>query len=409
MGANPPARIRDGNVFIFNTALLPKDQQIASAVFVFWAEDTRGGISDTVSVEIAIERRDSTQVPGLTSGQNFDFFPPGLGFRTRFWNRGTGLFSAFPAHFLELSGFWRWLPRRTLLASAQEEEKERKGVYTYLAGDLTSQFYGIRRGWGLDLTSLQGVSGAAVTVTLNYFDEDLPTDIPNFNENRISVFGYDSLKALWIKMDSVVVYPDSNKATFVATNFAITQYTLGAVLDVVAPVISNLKVLGGTYTISSRGVDTLYNLSGDYEIKVNITDDEIVSGTNAKLYYAIGSGAFQEIALNRSTGVNLFNYLIHTGAQQSGTVIRYYIKALDSMNEVTSPQGAPAAVYELILLEPRFRPGDVDQNNNINIFDLLELLKILGGTKPEGPTSDVSGDGKTDIFDLLALLRLLAG
>lgn len=54
-------------------------------------------------------------------------------------------------------------------------------------------------------------------------------------------------------------------------------------------------------------------------------------------------------------------------------------------------------------------PGDLDGNNKIDIFDLLFLLRVLGGTEPASALSDVNGDGKTDIFDLLALLRILAG
>jgi len=93
----------------------------------------------------------------------------------------------------------------------------------------------------------------------------------------------------------------------------------------------------------------------------------------------------------------------------SGTVIRYYVEAMDEMNSVTSPQGAPDNYYELVLLEYTGQPGDVDGNIKVDIFDLLELLKVLGGRVQPGISSDVDGSGKTDIFDLLELLKLLAG
>ncbi len=54
-------------------------------------------------------------------------------------------------------------------------------------------------------------------------------------------------------------------------------------------------------------------------------------------------------------------------------------------------------------------PGDVDGNSLINIFDLLELLRVLGGSKPPTGASDVDVNGVTNIFDLLALLRKLGG
>ena len=79
------------------------------------------------------------------------------------------------------------------------------------------------------------------------------------------------------------------------------------------------------------------------------------------------------------------------------------------MNSVTSPWGAPDSYYELVLLEYTGQPGDVDGNIKVDIFDLLELLKVLGGRVQPGISSDVDGSGKTDIFDLLELLKLLAG
>jgi hypothetical protein len=54
-------------------------------------------------------------------------------------------------------------------------------------------------------------------------------------------------------------------------------------------------------------------------------------------------------------------------------------------------------------------PGDVDGSGRIDVFDLLGLLKVLGGTQASSALSDIDGNGKTDVFDLLALLKKLAG
>jgi len=414
-GDNPPAYIRDGNVFVFDTEPLPKDQQIESAVFVFWAEDTRGGTSDTVQVEIAVVRSDSTQISDLAGGgDSTTIDPAGLGLDGKIVNNGTTTLSG-TIRFSEKSGFPDQVFVPTLLASADTPVKSsRKGVYTFLAGDLVSQFYGMRRGWGLDLTGIQNPTtqqlptGVEVTVTLRYFDEDLPTEIPNFTEKWLSVFGYDALQGTWVQIQGAVLDTINNTATFLASDTKITDYTIGAVLDVVAPLITDLQVSAGNFRVSSSGVDTLYDLGGQYELRVNITDDEIVSPTNAKLYYAVGEGEFKELQLNRASG-NLYTATIQEGALASGTVIRYYVAAQDSMNLVTLPPGAPADFYELVLLEYTLQPGDVDGSGVINIFDLLSLLKVLGGSQPASIGSDVNGSGKTDIFDLLALLKILAG
>jgi Ca2+-binding EF-hand superfamily protein len=55
------------------------------------------------------------------------------------------------------------------------------------------------------------------------------------------------------------------------------------------------------------------------------------------------------------------------------------------------------------------RAGDLDNNGKIDIFDLLGILKVLGGSQAASGGADVDGNGKVDIFDLLAILRLLAG
>ena len=52
--------------------------------------------------------------------------------------------------------------------------------------------------------------------------------------------------------------------------------------------------------------------------------------------------------------------------------------------------------------------GDLDSNGKIDIFDLLGLLKVLGGSQQASAAADTNGDGKVDIFDLLELLKLLA-
>jgi len=56
-----------------------------------------------------------------------------------------------------------------------------------------------------------------------------------------------------------------------------------------------------------------------------------------------------------------------------------------------------------------FQKGDVSGDGNVNIFDLLDLLKVLSDTGSAGGVADVNGDGETNIFDLLELLKVLAG
>jgi hypothetical protein len=416
-GNPPPARIRDGNVFIFDTSLLPQDSIIRSAVFQFWATDDRSLGSDTVQVEIAIRRDTTFQLPDIGTGGSFSFGAQDSSYGLNIGNSGSNSLGAGNGQGASLSGFANLLVGggQTLLSSYAGQEKQKGLVaFTFLAGDLESQFYGIRRGWQLDLTTLaaaQGAdslaAGADVQVSLQYNDEDLPTEIPNFTEDRVKVFGYDGILGTWVLADSQSVDTTANVATFKLTNPQLVDYTIGAVLDVVAPVITDLKVSGGNFTINIEDVDTLYSLDGTYQFRVNVTDDEVLSGTGVTLYYAVGAETYSSLAMER-TGVNLFTATVTEGVLESGTEISYYIEARDEMNTVLSPDGAPTVFYKLVLAEYTGTPGDLDGNITINIFDLLELLKVLGGNEPSSILSDVDQNGVTNIFDLLELLKLLA-
>ncbi len=416
-GNPPPARIRDGNVFIFDTGLLPQDSIIRSAVFKFWATDENDLGSDTVQVEIAIRRDTTFQVPDLSAGGTFSFGAQDSSYGLNIGNSGSGNLGAGNGQGASLSGFASLLTGggQSLLASYAGQEKQKGLVaFTFLAGDLESQFYGIRRGWQLDLTALaasQGADslaiGANVEVTLQYNDEDLPTEILNFTEDRVKVFGYDGVLGTWVLADSQTVDTTDNVATFKLTNPQLVDYTIGAVLDVVAPVITDLKVTGGNFTINVEDVDTLYSLDGTYQFRTNVTDDEVVSGTGVTLFYAVGGEGFSSLLMER-TGVNLFTATIEEGVLESGTEINYYIEARDEMNTVLSPDGAPGVFYKLVLAEYTGTPGDIDGNTKINIFDVLGLLKVLSGSEQPSILSDVDQNGKTNIFDVLELLKMLS-
>ena len=57
--------------------------------------------------------------------------------------------------------------------------------------------------------------------------------------------------------------------------------------------------------------------------------------------------------------------------------------------------------------------GDIDENGKVDIFDLLEMLKMLGSqqghTERKRQISDMDTNGKVDIFDLLGMLKVLGG
>jgi len=100
----------------------------------------------------------------------------------------------------------------------------------------------------------------------------------------------------------------------------------------------------------------------------------------------------------------------------SGTIanLNFNIKTPVQSGETTTLQVKLSDETELALLTMTAREftgpsADVSGDGKENIFDLLNLLNVLGGNTPKSVFSDVNDDGKTDIFDLLEILRQLSG
>jgi len=65
--------------------------------------------------------------------------------------------------------------------------------------------------------------------------------------------------------------------------------------------------------------------------------------------------------------------------------------------------GLPAAPFQWWR-----RSGDLDGNDRVDIFDLLGMLKMLGGSTAASGFADLDSNGKVDVFDLLQMLKRLS-
>ncbi len=88
----------------------------------------------------------------------------------------------------------------------------------------------------------------------------------------------------------------------------------------------------------------------------------------------------------------------------------YWTSVLDSLDKPVA--ATVLGTRSIRVIDPNAsEPGDVDDSGALNIFDVLEILKIIGGKiTPDprmGAAADVDASGKIDIFDLLALLKKL--
>ena len=397
--------IRNNSVFVFNTALLDKNLQIPSAVFTVIASDNRGG-TDSSTIAFKIIRREDVPVPPLNPDDTSSVDFHGMGLRLKMKNKGKAPVSG-RAIGSEVSGSLEGGGGGTFLASALagrysylSRSKDKVVVQPFLSGTGAEggDFYGIRRGWGLDLTSMQSsLTTMEFKLTLQYEDRDIPArDIPEFTESSISIFGLNSqgnFVQLPTELDTI-----ANTAAATIDLSLYSDVTLGVILDLKAPVISSTTQLSST-------ADEL----GPYAITATVVDNVLVR--SAKLYFAVEGQTFQVITMNPVAGkMNLYSTEIP--GQKEGAVIQYYIVAGDSTHTISDPVDAPKTTYRFSVLmdgTQAIRAGDLDNNGKIDIFDLLGILKVLGGSQAASGGADVDGNGKVDIFDLLAILRLLAG
>ena len=404
------AEIRNNNVFVFNTALLDPTIQIPSAVFKVTASDGRGG-ADTMRVDFRIIRQDDVNVPDVPPGGDpFSHGFPGTGLSFRVTNNGSDPINGQITGF-EVSGELNTeTGGGTQLAGDFELDlnsrypqlagsKDKVTVRPFLAddGSLGGDFYSVRRGWGLDLSSdlLSGLTTLQFDLTFTYQDRDIPaTDIPEFQESAISIFGLDvsgNFVQIATQLDTA-----ANTATAPADLSIYTDFTLGVILDLAAPVIS--------YT--SKLVSTT-NEAGPYNVITTIVDNVII--TNARLYYSTDGQNYSPVLLTPDP--NLINgYTGDIPGQVEGSTVYYYIEASDDEHTVTDPPEAPQTAYQFSILLDGVSgagAGDANGDGNVNIFDLLDVLKILSGKAQATPGADADGNGRVDIFDLLEVLKLM--
>jgi hypothetical protein len=76
----------------------------------------------------------------------------------------------------------------------------------------------------------------------------------------------------------------------------------------------------------------------------------------------------------------------------------------DILSSLTAGQSGPLSfrLEDMCLLA-----GDLDNSGQRDVFDLLEILKIVSRRNEATLCSDLNGSGTTDIFDLLELLKLM--
>jgi subtilisin family serine protease len=143
-----------------------------------------------------------------------------------------------------------------------------------------------------------------------------------------------------------------------------------------------------------------------YTVHASVTDSSEIEDT--RLYWRVAEQAFwSSVAAEFNTAGDSLSAVIPV--QPSGTIVEYYLRAIDAQgNQGFSPANAPEQFYSFTVI----MAGDGNLDGEVNIFDLIYVLKVLSGKETPSPAQatalDLDNNGKINIFDLLEMLKLLA-
>ena len=143
-----------------------------------------------------------------------------------------------------------------------------------------------------------------------------------------------------------------------------------------------------------------------YTVRASVTDSSEIE--DARLCWRVADQAFwSSVAAEFNTAGDSLSAVIPV--QQSGTIVEYYLRAIDAQgNQGFSPADAPEQFYSFTVI----MAGDGNLDGEVNIFDLIYVLKVLSGKETPSPAQatalDLDNNGKINIFDLLEMLKLLA-
>ncbi|MEK6860661.1 MAG: dockerin type I domain-containing protein [Nanoarchaeota archaeon] len=125
---------------------------------------------------------------------------------------------------------------------------------------------------------------------------------------------------------------------------------------------------------------------------------------NGKLTEKCGKGTFTYYTNNLELGITTRHETAKCGdcptgktCQTDGSCKEFVLVEEEKNTNKTEPNKTEE---EIVCIK-----GDLDSNGKVDVFDLLAILKVLGGAT--NSKADINSDGKTDIIDLLALLNLI--
>ncbi|MDD3363021.1 MAG: dockerin type I domain-containing protein [Hespellia sp.] len=180
-----------------------------------------------------------------------------------------------------------------------------------------------------------------------------------------------------------------------------------------------LKMDGYSWTISGKDInaDALHDVNLEVVTDTNaIPQDTIVS--------VAGENPTKEISLTYEGTFGFKGYLmVAVGNEYAGkTGTLYYYEGNNKLTKTTSgvvdAEGNLTLAYEhasnyVIVFSDNLKKGDVNGDNNVNLKDLMIILKHVSGKESMDESkqkiADVNADGKVDLKDLMLILKFVSG
>lgn len=291
----------------------------------------------------------------------------------------------------------------------------------------------VRRGWGLDLSSISLFdknlfsTGLPWSISLPYSQDDLH---PAGDESQLRVMGYNAESGSWIQQKVISRDLENNSLTIEYTSYLVTIFAvLSGSEEVTVPGLSPASSVGeispgGTYVLRiMAGYNYPVTELNDLSFAVTY-DSLLVENVEARTAANVDTSSYVLTATRQAGKIDIkFAGTTGEGFFGSGTVVEitfrvlstapvgstadFNIVDLDARNQKGETIPLKAQNTSLTIGSSPVSSGDVDGSGSTDIFDLLELLKVLSSGSPE-PKADVDGNGNVDIFDVLALLMLLS-
>lgn len=164
--------------------------------------------------------------------------------------------------------------------------------------------------------------------------------------------------------------------------------------------------------IKAEGVDLTGKTVTLKDARLNQTGTATIGGSSVNAPFVLASnvlsdGTLRVIAYNLAnraislTEGSLFEVAVDSKPTEVTLSNVLFVKASDLAELAVNATAVPGA---------DFVPGDVNQDTNVDLFDVVGALSIIKQVPDEGlneVAADVNGDGTVDLFDVVGILEII--